>query len=75
MANLLKFTKINLSGYVECVAINVDKIEHIEEQERKDTNGNVVKCCTIYLPNCKIRVSGSLDDVLNAIKRGKDFVL
>ena len=70
MANLLKFTKINLSGYAECVAINVDKIEHIDEIERNDVNH-----CIFYLPNCKIRVLGSLDDVLNAIKQGKDFVL
>lgn len=74
MAHLLKFRKVNVSGYTEVVAVNVDKIEQIEEVERRDADGMIVKICTFHLPNCKVRVVGSLDEVLIAIKCGKDFI-
>lgn len=74
MAHLLRFSKINVSGYTEIAAINVDKIERIEEIERRDADGMIVKCCNIYLPNCNVRVVGSLNDLLKSIKCGKDFI-
>lgn len=66
MAKFLLVENVKISGFTQNVAVNVDEIERINE-EQVTVDGKVLTRCIIVLPASKVTVHTDLNTLLDEI--------